>query len=73
MRANPKDGWAIRDVSVVCEAYGVTLLPPKGGSHYKVSHVSQRDILTIPCDRPVKAVYIRRLVDFVDAVRDADQ
>lgn len=72
MRANPKDGWAIDDVRVVCNAFDIDLLNPSSGSHYKVSHPSQREILTIPCGRPIKPVYIRRLVDFIDAVRNAE-
>jgi hypothetical protein len=47
-------------------------MPPRGGgSHWKVSDPSQRDILTIPQRRPVKPVYIRRLVRFVQAVMEA--
>ncbi len=72
MRSNPKGGWGIDDVQVVCDAAGVTLRPPNGGSHYKVTHESQREILTVPCDRPIKSVYIRRLVAYIDAVRDKE-
>jgi hypothetical protein len=70
MRSNPKGGWTIDDVRVVCDAFGIALRPPSGGSHFKVSHESQRDILTIPYGRPLKPIYIRRLVEFVDAVKD---
>jgi hypothetical protein len=73
MRANPQKGWTIDDVRVVCNAFNVTLRPPSGGSHYKVTHDSQRDILTVPHNRPIKPVYIRRLVEFIDAVKDRDQ
>lgn len=73
MRSNPKADWTIADVRVVCDGHGVELRPPRGGSHYKVTHMSQRDILTIPTDRPIKPVYIRRLVEFIDAVKDAQQ
>jgi hypothetical protein len=69
MRANPAGNWTIRDVEAVCREHGVGCKQPTGGgSHYKVSHHSQRDILTIPARRPVKAVYIRKLVRFIDAV-----
>ena len=70
MRANPRAGWTIDDVRVVCNAVGVTLLKPTVGSHYKVTHASQRAILTIPCNRPIKPPYIKRLVEFIDAVKD---
>ncbi len=73
MRANPKDGWTIADVRVVCDAAGVELRSPKGSSHYKVTHESQREILTIPFNRPIKPLYIKRLVGFIDAVKGRDQ
>lgn len=73
MRSNPKGDWTIDDVRVVCNGHGVELRSPKGSSHYKVTHESQRDILTIPYDRPIKPVYIRRLVEFIDAVKDLEQ
>jgi hypothetical protein len=72
MRENPKAGWTVEDVRAVCHANGVEFRSPKRGSHCKVTHESQREILTIPQNRPVKAVYIRRLVDFIDAVKDRD-
>lgn len=73
MRANPAGDWQIDDVRPVCGEFGIDLLAPRSGSsHYKMTHRSQRDILTIPARRPIKAVYIRRLVQFVDAVRAAN-
>lgn len=72
MRANPRGDWTIDDVRVVCSGHGVDLLAPRGGSHYKVAHASQRDILTVPYDRPIKAPYIRRLVEFIDAVKESE-
>jgi hypothetical protein len=65
--------WSIADVERICRAYGVRCTSPSGGgSHYKISHPSQREILTVPFRRPIKPVYIRKLVRFVDAVRDAN-
>ena len=71
MRANPRANWRISDVQAVCEEFGVTFATPRGGgSHCKITHPSQREILTIPFKRPIKPVYIRKLVEFVDAVRN---
>lgn len=70
MRRNPAADWIIGDVLAVCAQHGVRCSPPSGGgSHYKVSHISQRSILTIPRARPVKPVYIRKLVRFIKAVQ----
>ena len=73
MRNNPKADWTIDDVRVVCEGHNVTLQNPSSGSHYKVMHETQSDILTIPANRPIKTIYIKRLVIFIDAVKDRDQ
>ena len=69
MRANPRD-WRVADVEQLCAAYGLACTPPRKGSHYKVAHASIPAILTIPAHRPIKPVYIRELVAFVDQVRE---
>ena len=70
MRANPM-GWTMEDVEVVSRAYGVSCEPPSRGGHYKISHRTQSDILTIPKRPRIKPVYIKRFVSFVDAVAGA--
>ena len=73
MRRRPAADWAISDVETVCTRHGVRCTPPSGGgSHYKVSHPAMREILTIPRARPVKPVYIRKLVRFIEAAGGAD-
>lgn len=70
MRRNPASDWRIEDVAALCREFGVFCEPPRGGgSHYKVGHPRLAEKLTIPFKRPIKAVYIRRLVALVDAVR----
>ena len=68
MRNNPRD-WRLEDVVAVCSAYGIACTAPRKGSHYKVKHASVPEILTIPAHRPIKPVYIRDLVRFVDMVQ----
>ncbi len=70
MRANPQGDWTISDVEAVCAAYGLACRPPRGGgSHYGVSHPQIPDILTVPSRRPIKPVYIRKLVKMIDTIR----
>jgi hypothetical protein len=70
MRRNPVGDWTIRDVESVCREYAVLCEPARGGgSHYKVAHPQMAEKLTIPYKRPIKPVYIRKLVAFIDAVR----
>jgi len=69
MRNNPRGDWRIEDVEAVCREYGIQRAPARGGGpHYKVAHPRMSDKLTIPYKRPIKPVYIRKLVAFVDAV-----
>lgn len=70
MRNNPRADWKIGDVEAVCREYGVECKPSKSGSsHYKVKHPAAPEILTVPFKRPIKPVYIRKLVAFIDQVR----
>ena len=70
MRSNPAGDWTMADIEAVCREHEVRCSAPSGGgSHYKVSDPARRDILTIPSRRPVKPVYVRKLVRFIDAVR----
>lgn len=69
MRANPRGNWRIQDVEAVCAEFGALCEPARGGSsHYKVAHPSMREKLSIPFARPIKPVYIRQLVRFLDAL-----
>jgi hypothetical protein len=70
MRRHPAGDWTIRDVEALCRQYMILCEPPRGGgSHYKVAHKMMVEKLTIPYKRPIKPVYIRKLVAFVEAVR----
>jgi hypothetical protein len=70
MRRNPAGDWRIADVEAVCREYGILCEASRGGSsHYKVAHAKLAAKLTIPYRRPIKPVYIRKLVEFIDAVR----
>ena len=73
MRANPTGDWSVGDLSRVCNSFGITFAPPTRGSHYKMSHPSQAAIVTIPYGRPIKPVYIRNFVRFVDCVRNGGE
>lgn len=69
MRNNPRGDWRIEDIEAVCREYGVLCSAPRGGgSQYKIAHPRMAEKLTIPYKRPIKPVYIRKLVAFIDAV-----
>ncbi len=70
MRANPAAGWRMSDIEAVCREHGVLCIPPRGGgSHYKVAHPAATEKLTIPFNRPIKPIHIRKLVAFLDLMR----
>jgi len=73
MRHNPAGDWSIRDVERLCKAMGWACLPPTGGgSHWKVSVPGHEAILTIPAKRPIKPVYIRKLLELAKDVGDGE-
>jgi hypothetical protein len=73
MRRNPRDDWSIADVRAVCREFGVNCESSRSGSsHYKISHDRIEEILTIPFKRPIKPVYVRKLVAFIEAVRNTE-
>jgi hypothetical protein len=67
MRRNPLGDWTISDVEKVCRAYGLWFRAGSGTSHCHAKHPAAVEILTIPARRPIKPVYIRKLVRYIDA------
>jgi predicted RNA binding protein YcfA (HicA-like mRNA interferase family) len=65
MRRNPVGDWRIRDVESLCRQHGLSFRFCKG-SHAQLHHPAAREILTIPAHRPIKPVYIRKLVRYID-------
>ena len=69
MRANPRDDWTIEQIGTVCRMYEdeLTLRPPsRRGSHFTLIHPG--GVLTIPARRPIKPVYVKRVVDIIDGI-----
>ena len=67
MKRNPRD-WRIEDVVAVAKKYDL-LIRAQGGSHYVFGFPGIRDSVTIPAARPIKPVYIKRLVELIDKVK----
>ncbi len=69
MRSNPRGDWKIADIEALCREFGLLCKPASGGgSHYKVGHPNLAEKLTIPFKRPIKPIYIRRLVEMIDTL-----
>ena len=69
MRANPKGDWHIGDFETVANALGMHVRK-RGGSHVVFSHAKCRTRLTVPARRPIKPVYVRTFIEFVDEIRE---
>lgn len=70
MRVNPLDDWRIENVETIANRYGLSIRRPKGGgSHVTLRH-SSGTMLTIPTRRPIKPVYIRKLVAMIDLLEE---
>ena len=68
MRHNPVGDWTIDDIQRVCSQLGWQCLAPSGGSHWKVTAPGSNTILTVPAKRPIKPIYIRKLIVMIDEV-----
>jgi predicted RNA binding protein YcfA (HicA-like mRNA interferase family) len=71
MRANPRD-WRIASLEAVALAHGANVRKP-GGSHVVFEHPALAEALTVPARRPIKPVYVRRFVQWIDTLRGDDE
>jgi hypothetical protein len=67
MPANPRD-CRIESLEAVAAAHGVNVCKP-GGSHVVFEHPGVAEAISVPARRPIKPVYVRRFVAFIEAVR----
>jgi len=47
--------------------------PQKGSSHYIYYHPALVEILTIPKDRPVKAVYVKNAIEAIEKMQERSE
>ena len=70
MRANPRNDWRMRDVETIARRYDLSINRPKGGSSHVTLRHNSGDKLTIPTRRPIKPIYIRKLVTMIDQLEE---
>ena len=69
MRNNPRD-WRISQVETLASHYGFSIRRPgSGGSHVILRHPSGGK-LSIPARRPIKPIYIKRLVQMIERLEE---
>lgn len=67
MKANPKADWTPGNVKTVARAYGLTVRQ-RGTSHAVLTNASGQH-LTIPMHKPIKPIYIKRLIALIEAAQ----
>lgn len=65
MQSNPRGDWTPDNVKTIAKAFGVTLRQ-RGTSHAVLTN-SLGHHLTIPMHKPIKPVYITRLIELIEA------
>ena len=65
MRANPRD-WRIEDLEAAARRLGLMVRKP-GGSHVIFQKSGCSLEVSVPARTPIKPVYVRRLIDLIDA------
>ena len=65
MKANPKADWSQSNIKTLVKAFNLTLRQ-RDTSHAVITNSSGQHI-TVPMHKPVKPVYIKRLVELIEA------
>ena len=71
MQANPRD-WRMGSLEAVAAAHGVNIRK-SGGSHVVFEHPGVAEAISVPARRPIKPVYVRRFVAFIEVVRTSHE
>jgi len=69
MRHNPHD-WRIEQLEVIAKRYGINVRK-SGGSHVVFDHPKWVELLCVPARRPIKPVYIKKLVSLISVLGDS--
>jgi len=68
MRANPRD-WRIDQLEKIAANYGIKVRK-SGGSHVVFDHSSWVELLCIPAHRPIKPIYVKKLVALLETLEN---
>jgi predicted RNA binding protein YcfA (HicA-like mRNA interferase family) len=66
MRQNPKN-WRIEQLEIVVKRFGV-IVRRTSGSHVIFEHPKWTELLCIPAHRPIKAIYVKKLLKLLDTL-----
>lgn len=66
MHANPRD-WHMQELEIIAKHYGL-MIRKSGGSHVVFTHPDWVEMLCIPSRRPIKPVYIKKLLQLLETL-----
>jgi len=66
MRRNPKADWRIEQLKAIADRYGVA--HRQQGSSHVTFRPPRGEKLTVPAQRPIKPVYVRKFLALIDAL-----
>ncbi len=73
MRANPRGDWTIEDILKVAESVEGIRHRRHRGSHHHFGFPGVTEIGTVVERRPIKPIYVRKVVTFMDEVSNAKE
>lgn len=62
---SPHSDWKMEDIVRVAERAGLSIRRPTRGSHYSFGSPHSDQILTVPYNRPIRGVYVKRFAVMV--------
>ena len=71
MKANPQKDWRMEDLKALAKRYRIDYRQP-GTSHVTFSCWNGL-CLTVPAHKPIKAVYIKKFVEMIEAVQKEEK
>jgi hypothetical protein len=66
MRGNPRGDWRIEQLKAVADQYGISYRQP--GTSHVTFRPPRGEKLTVPAQRPVKAVYVLKFLALIEAL-----
>jgi predicted RNA binding protein YcfA (HicA-like mRNA interferase family) len=70
MRRNPRGDWQLDDLKIVAARHGIVVRHDSGG--HAVFRRADGAMLTVPARRPIKPVYIKQFVAFIETHHDEE-
>lgn len=71
MRRNPKGDWTFADIERILKSRGC-MMRSRGGSHFVFTHPATGFWVVVVYGRPIKPVYVRRVIQMVDEIDGAE-